>query len=418
MDRPRLIRVLLPLLVLLTWQPSARAAAAPPGVRELKSRHYRIFTDLDPNLSQDLARRLDAMYETYADRLKGFNNGATEVPRFQVYLFRRQRDYLKLTGERMKNTGGIFMSGRNLLASFLEGQGRDALRRTLQHEAFHQFAHSLISPELPVWLNEGLAQVFEEAVWNGSEFSLEQVPPRRIRQLDDDIDNRRLVKFETLMALTPEQWAKRLEDSHDAGATQYNQSWAMTYFLINARGDDDKPRYRPRLLQMLALIHQGEESGKAFKIAFGDNLPGFQKRFLEFADTLKPTKEATLMENQEVLADLLVKLREQGLRFDRVSDLREAAVKAGYRMNYVRGGLKWSSNPNVETYFRDTRGRPFHEDELYFFLRAGAPLPDIVCRWSKDIQFRTRFYEEDGRVEHESLIETPSRGSSYVGAGS
>ena len=62
----------------------------------------------------------------------------------------------------MKNTGGVFMSGRNLLASFLGDLGRDSLRRTLQHEAFHQFAHTVISPDTPVWLNEGLAQVFEE----------------------------------------------------------------------------------------------------------------------------------------------------------------------------------------------------------------------------------------------------------------
>ena len=31
------------------------------------------------------------------------------VPRFEVYLFRRQQDYLKHAGERFKNTGGVFM---------------------------------------------------------------------------------------------------------------------------------------------------------------------------------------------------------------------------------------------------------------------------------------------------------------------
>src|SRR5881396_318874 len=152
-------------LALLLWQPPAHAAAGPPGVREFKTVHYHIYTDLDPILAQDLGRRLDVMYEAYASRLRQFNPRGAEVPRFEVYLFRKQSDYLKLTGERLKNTGGVFMSGRNLLASFLDGQGRDALRRTLQHEAFHQFAHALLSPDLPVWLNEGLAQVFEEAVW-------------------------------------------------------------------------------------------------------------------------------------------------------------------------------------------------------------------------------------------------------------
>ena len=47
--------------------------------------------------------------------------------------------------------GGMFLPGRNLLAAFLEGQGRQQLRRTLQHEAFHQFAYNAISPDLPIW---------------------------------------------------------------------------------------------------------------------------------------------------------------------------------------------------------------------------------------------------------------------------
>jgi hypothetical protein len=384
----------------------------------MKTAHYHIYTDLDPRLAADLAQRLDAMYDAYAYRLRQFSSRDAQVPPFAVYLFCKQDDYLKLTGTRLKNTGGVFMSGRNLLASFLEDQGRDALRRTLQHEAFHQFAYALLSPDLPVWLNEGLAQVFEEAVWNGSTFSLEQVPPRRLRQLQDDMENRRLVRFETMMALTPDQWSKRLEDDHGAGAVQYNQAWAMTYFLINARDADGKPRYRARLLQMLSLLHDGNNANDAFKVAFGENLAGFQKRFVEYAGSLKATDEATIMENQDVLADLLVELKARGQNFDRVADLRAAAVKAGYRMNYVRGGLKWQSHPDVNTYFTDTKGHPFHDDELYFSLRTGAPLPDLVCRWSKDVQFRTRFYYDGPKIEHEVLVETPGKSTTFVGAGS
>ena len=39
----------------------------------------------------------------------------------EVYLFRRQADYLRFTCERWRNSGGVYMSGRNLLAAFLEG---------------------------------------------------------------------------------------------------------------------------------------------------------------------------------------------------------------------------------------------------------------------------------------------------------
>ena len=78
---------------------------------------------------------------------------------------------------------GVFMPHRRLLAAFVEGVGRDGVRRTLQHEAFHQFAHETFGPNVPVWLDEGLAQVFEEAVWTGNGFVVGQVPPRRVRQL-------------------------------------------------------------------------------------------------------------------------------------------------------------------------------------------------------------------------------------------
>src|SRR5687767_5706315 len=286
MNRLRRFLPLLPLLLVAAPLARVAPAAGPPNMREMQIRHYRIHTDLDFELANDLANRLDAMYEAYSWRLRLFKEDGRPLPRFEVYLYTNSNDYLALTGQRMKHTGGVFMSGRNLLASFLKGQGRDGLRRTLQHEAFHQFAHTVISPNMPVWLNEGLAQVFEEAVWNGSNFSLDQVPPRRIRQLQADLQNRRFVKFETLMGLSPMEWAKRLEIDQQTGATQYNQSWAMVYFLINARDDDDGYRYRQRLLRLLELLRDGKEADAAFRSAFGQNIEGFEKRFVEYARQL------------------------------------------------------------------------------------------------------------------------------------
>ena len=134
--------------------PARGVLARPPCGRSRRS--TTIHTDLDPQLADDLARRMDKMYELYANRLSGFARGeAQDGAAVRGVLFRRQQDYLNYAGERMKNTGGVFMSGRNLLASFLGDLGRDSLRRTLQHEAFHQFAHTVISPDTPVWLNEG-----------------------------------------------------------------------------------------------------------------------------------------------------------------------------------------------------------------------------------------------------------------------
>jgi hypothetical protein len=401
----------LTLLAALALSATPALQADEPKLSVLRTRYYRIHTDLDPELSRDLARRLDAMYDEYQRRLSNFSTEKS-APALEVYLFRRQQDYLRFTGQRWRNSGGVYMSGRNLLAAFLEGQGRDALRRTLQHEAFHQFAHHAISPDMPVWLNEGMAQLFEEGIWTGQGFLLGQVPPRRVRQLQADLRERRLRAFDDLMSVTPDQWAARLAGDHDEGATQYNQSWAMVQFLVMARDDQGRVKYRARLLRMLELLHAGRSGKEAFETAFSANTAGFQARFAEYARKLTATPEASLIERQEVLADLVTGLKRKGHTFDRMSELREAAVRARYTLRYSDRGMTWSTDPDINTYFSDTRGRLFDGSELYFSPRAGAPLPDIVCRANDRLQFRTRFYPAGGggkgrKFEHEVLIESP-----------
>jgi hypothetical protein len=371
-----------------------------------RTRHYRIHTDLDNGLARDLGHRMDVMYDEYARRFATFVDGK-EMPALEVYLFRRQADYHRFTGERLWNTGGVYMSGRNLLAAFLEGQGRDTLRRTLQHEAFHQFAHNAISPDLPVWLNEGLAQVFEEGIWTGTEFWLGQVPPRRLRQLEADIKQRRLIHFATFTGMTPEQWATNLTEDHAVGATQYNQSWAMVHFLINATDGSGKEKFRGRVVRLLELAHNGTDPQEAFVQAFSANYKGFQNHFLEYVRDLEPTPEATMIEHQGVLADLLTELHGRGHKFGTVGALQRAATQGRYRLHYTKGQLKWSTDPDLRKYFADLDGEAFDDDELYLEPREDAPLPDIVCRWCDRAQLRTRFFQEGDKMEHEVVVEPP-----------
>ena len=376
-------------------------------LRTLRSAHYLIHTDLETSFAEELARRLDAMYDDYSRRLAGF--GAIDSnEKFEVYLFANRADYMRLTQNRYPNTGGIFMSSRNLLAAYLEGQGRDGLRRAIQHEAFHQFAFAAIGPGLPTWLNEGLAQYFEEGIWTGAQFRFEQVPPRRVRQLQHDIAKNQLVPFRTMLATTDAQWQATLTGDADRGATQYNQAWAMTHLLIHGSNGDVK--YRPLLIDMLKRIHAGADAQVAFAEAFSPNVDGFQARFEEFATKLEPSPEATLIERQTVLADLLVEFARTGKRFGDVRSFREDVIEHDTRLRYEKGQIKWQTSPDQRVYFSDLSGRQLDGNELYFDRRGTSPLPDLVCRASDALRLRTRFHDAaNGRIEHEVVCELPSR---------
>jgi hypothetical protein len=395
------------LLTLCALCPLWLVSSARADLSVLNTSHYRIHTDLESKLAEDLGRRMEAMYAEYSQRLAAFNP-PKDAERFEVYLFNRRSDYSRFTSDRSPNTGGLFMPHRNLLAAFLEGQGRDGLRRTLQHEAFHQFAFTAIGPNLPVWLNEGIAQVFEEGIWTGRGFMIGQVPPRRIRQLQNDMSNRRFKPFRSFLAVTDDDWIKGLSDGNTAAA-QYDQAWAMTHFLIFAPDETGKPKYRARLIEMLKLIHNNTKATDAFVQAFSDNIDGFQQRFVEYTRTLQSTREANFAEYQSVLGDMLVLLASDGQRFDDVEAFRKFITDGGYRLRYTKGDSQWSTNNDSNVYFRDAAGQSMTHEQFYFSPRGGAPLPDMICRPIDGLQYRTIFHDGADRVDHETIIEGISR---------
>jgi len=384
----------------------AAPAVSRAGPASYESKHYTITSDLDRDLTIDIGRRADAMYDEYARRLSDFTPPAG-APRFELRLFDRKRDYLKLTGDRFSNTGGIFMSGRNILAVYVEEQGIESMRRTLQHEAFHQFAYTNVSPNLPVWLNEGLAQVFEEGIFTGKGFQLGEIPPRRVRQLQYDVNEKRLTPFRTFLALTDEQWQASLRD-RSLAATHYNQSWAMVHFLVFAERNG-KYLYRNNLVDWLRRIHNGEEASEAFKQAFSDNVEGFQSRFAEFARSLEPTPQARAVEHQTVLADLLIELRNRGKKFDTVQQFRDEVVRGRYRIQYSKGNIQWQTAEDPLVYFSDLSGKPYGPKELFFSPSRDGVLPDLIARPATTLPLATRFYRLDGKIERETLVEPARR---------
>jgi hypothetical protein len=226
-----------------------------------------------------------------------------------------------------------------------------------------------------------------------------------VRLLQQDMRDRKLIEFKRLLSMTEEQWSEGMHDRATA-ATQYSQAWAMAHFLIYASDRNGDALYRDRVIQMLKLVRDGSRPDDAFTQAFSDNIAGFQQRFVEYARTLQPTLEATYIENQGVLADLLSAMKSKGQTFDNMDAFREQLQSGGYRLQYTKGPLRWSTAEDVRIYFLDPQGRVMNSSQLYFQYRRGAPLPDIVCRALDGLQLQTRFHPTaQGSLEYEVIVE-------------
>jgi hypothetical protein len=395
--------VLLLCLTIMVGSSGARAAH-PAEIRTVQSKYYLLHSDLDDALLYDLGTRMDAMYVEYSRRLADFDLREDRKP-LDAYLFNKKSDYTTFTDSRYLHTGGVFMAAKNQLAAYLDGQ-RDTLRRTLQHEAFHQFAYKAIGANMPIWLNEGMAQLFEEAIWTGDSFLMNQVPPRRIRQLQSDIENNNLLSFKILINMSPEKWSGNLAGDPAVGSTQYNQAWAVVHYM--AYGDGGKNG--ARLVTLLKALGKGQDAEGAFRDSFGGNLETFRARFESYALALQPTPEASLIDRHDVLADLCGQLSAQGKRFPTVLEFRKAVEVMKYRLRYTRGEVSWTAEP--ASYFRDNAGVAFAADQLYFEPRKSAPLPDLVFSHpAYRIALRARFFKDGEKIEHEVLVEPGPAGT-------
>ena len=380
------------------------AAVPGDGLRRFETAHYLVHTDLDDALARDLADDLEFCYGEFARRLEMFRSrdAGSSGEKFNVYLFARQSDYIQFTGGRFPNTGGIFMSGPRALAVYLEGQGRAAMRKTLRHEAFHQFANDRLGDGLPVWVNEGLAQIFEESLRVGDGLRIGLLPPERLRQLQFDADRGRLTDFATLIRYSDDDWARTLVDRGRA-ATQYTQAWAMVHFLLYAAGPDGRPLYRERFNHMLQRVAAGADGWTAFTGEFGTNFDGFRSRFDAYVAALRPSEEAQMLENQRVLAELLVLLKARNVSFADAGAFERHVVERKYRLECRRDDVAWSTDADAGVYFRDAHDRPLTPRGLRFVPDPAGAMSCLERRPGDGLVYRTRFYRLGDRVLYETL---------------
>lgn len=237
-------------------------APAQALMKAYETPYYIIHTDLDLEGTREAAVRMTATAEEYHRRTKGF---AGKIRRkLPFYLFRHAKDYYAAGG--MPGNAGVF-DGKKLMAI----AGEDTSQQTwhiIQHEAFHQFAASVIRGDIPVWVNEGLAEYFGQGIFTGDGFMVGVVPPGRLQRLKAGINGNQLKPLGKFMQMSYKQWSDEFTDAN------YDQAWSMIHFLVHA--DDGK-----YVKALAAFMNDIGVRRMPYELAweknFGKNIAAFQK---------------------------------------------------------------------------------------------------------------------------------------------
>jgi hypothetical protein len=343
-----------------TMYPYAADGARVGGIKTYTSRHYTIHSDLERGAVQEFAAHMDAVFRAFERRFAGFQPRSREP--MPLYLFRTEGGYHAfLAGRRIDgaNSAGMFFVGPDGrgLAVYVEGLPRSKVFGTLQHEGFHQFAYDYLGSDLPIWLNEGLAQYFESGVIVGQELRTGITDSFALHAVQAAIREGRVLPFREILTDTPTIWSRRLASEPERARLVYAQSWSMAYFLVHG----SEGRYRPRLDDYLRRLNGGSRPGEAFVAAFGSDVDAFERAWRHEVLALQPDPVNTAADRMTFLAQALLFLtaNEQPIP----SDL-DALETTLWRLQYQ---ATWRSH-GLERQFAGRDGTLY-----YYSLPNGSP---------------------------------------------
>ena len=392
-----------------------RAAEASVG-------HYRIRTDLPAERANELARHLNIMYEEFSRRLAALPARAPAA--MNVLLFADALDYLETLqfryGIDATGTGGMFFvnpSG-SALALWVGDLPRRRIDHVLQHEAFHQFAWSRFGTDLPLWVNEGLAEFFGDAIVVGRSVMIGQASAQVVQDVAAMIEHGSAIAFADMLTMSSEQWSAAVRKGDAAGL--YHQSWSMVQFLVYGDGG----RYVGSFERYLRFLNAGFPSETAFVRAFRtDDVAGFEKRWTLYAARARPSGFLTALQRIEFLAEGARELARHGTVPGSLAELREALDATAFRYSHSRHALAldvrttpamfeipWTGNDQLEQrpVFVVSRPKLHQVPRRERPLEELSPTPasietvllkpmDLSVRWIRDPGTNTFRYEIDIR---------------------
>ncbi|MEM8495582.1 MAG: DUF1570 domain-containing protein, partial [Planctomycetota bacterium] len=362
--------------------PRDGAAVSQTPRQVFASEHYHIHTNLSRRETVPFGRHMDAVYKAYVRRFAAF------TPKHQqpmpLYLFRTEAEYhgfLLDMGIRARHSGGMFFVNhqRRGLATFVEGQSLSEVYAVLQHEGFHQFAWKYLGPDLPTWVNEGLAQYFEDAPLVNGRLVVGVTDRARLARVRAALTAGQTLPLGTLFSLGEEAWNDAVHHDENHSGLLYAQSWSAVYFLIH--GEDG--RYRSAFQSFLQRVNDGVPGDRAFTDAFGRNPQAMQRRWASYVQGMEAPALSAAADGLEFLAIAMKYYDQQGWPVpDDLATFEAQLREMGFAIRRLEQGVETVVSAKDGQVFRFRTGRLNADAKAYEMLapsRDDLP-PRVVAR--------------------------------------
>lgn len=151
----------------------------------------------------------------------------------------------RLLNQARRETESEIKSRQNLLRSYdrENDEAFDKVTRRmftrLYHEAFHAYLENYVYPhdryDVPVWLNEGLAVIFESGILESDTLRIDAPNAAALKRLRDEIRTRGPMPLAELLSAGPEHFFAAPRNPAADPDRYYAYAWGLVYYLAFER---------------------------------------------------------------------------------------------------------------------------------------------------------------------------------------
>ncbi len=264
-------------LLLTVFLPAAGSAllAKDPEWVEGRSEHFHVVGNAKPQKVEEAARKLEEFRHVFASM---FSRLRLDPPVPTTVIFFKDdksfRAYKPLTPEgKPANVAGFFQPGHERMYLAVNVSAPNS-----QQTAFHEYVHLVMElnfDEVPVWLEEGLAEFYDSAEIKGKQVKLGAA------HFDywERLKRSSLIPLDVLVEV--DQQSEYYHDPRKQ-ALFYGQSWLLVHYLMVA----DKGQRQKQFAQFIHLLLQAVPQQEAFTKAFSVDYPGMLRELQNYLHRL------------------------------------------------------------------------------------------------------------------------------------
>jgi tetratricopeptide (TPR) repeat protein len=259
------LKTLISHILVVLFSVSTITAQTRDSWRSIRTNHLFVIGNADPEKLRQVAVWLEFFHGAFA-RLVSRNVIDSSTPT-TVIVFRDDASFTPfkpLYQGRATNVSGFFLPANdvNYIVLSLDPSGDP------YGTAFHEYVHLHVNdnvPDAPLWLNEGLAELYESLQFSGND-ALIGTPQHSYVYLLRQVE---LLPLKTLFSIGTD--SPHYNEQAKAGIF-YGQSWALVHYLMfgeRARQDQFK--------QFLQRVGRGDDAAKAIEATYGITLDLLQQ---------------------------------------------------------------------------------------------------------------------------------------------